>query len=634
MKQKRKIGSVTLCFLLAFLFLASSMFLIIGTDTAWGKVEVTRLNLTSADGDQISAMMYKPKAAQTDNKVPMVMLCHGGNDMFEQMGSYALELARRGYAAITWDYTGCHNSDIPTGTSETAPGEVSGLPTMGAETVWNAVKSLNFVDFDKIICMGHSMGGQYTMAFSIAHQQEVFLQLNLGMNMYGVPENQEHNFNFVNVLGVADESCLARSENNVSSLFQAEQIRRIFFADYTSEADALPQIEIGKVYMAAGSDGEEYTRTAYMPESCHAYYLVTNDAVKTVIYAITSQVGIGLDAGVSSYADHSKISTVWQGKDVGFALLFVGTVMLMFSIGAGLMKTSFFAGLCLSRTEVDPGFEKKTPLRYIAMAVLFIIPVALYRVGILASNKFLGIDISGLWLIGGTNNTYISWQWTVAIALLVFFLTYHFAWGKKHGGNLHTYGFATAEEKGFHFAYVVRALLFGLLTVGGGYLTFTLVCAYTKQGMHIATFMLSPINTNRTLCIIMYFLFQIPYFITSSLAFKSLGNIESGNETKDTLKTIGRGLLISIGGLFMLWLVFILILTNAHTLTSSPYFMTNRMYIYTIAILPLCIGMTVANALNIYLERKTNSIWPGLFVALFWGSWIIISCGGMAKYIY
>lgn len=25
-----------------------------------------------------------------------------GNDMFEQMGSYALELARRGYAAITW----------------------------------------------------------------------------------------------------------------------------------------------------------------------------------------------------------------------------------------------------------------------------------------------------------------------------------------------------------------------------------------------------------------------------------------------------------------------------------------------------------------------------------------------------
>lgn len=77
MKQKRKIGSVTLCFLLAFLFLASSMFLIIGTDTAWGKVEVTRLNLTSADGDQISAMMYKPKAAQPDNKVPMVMLCHG-----------------------------------------------------------------------------------------------------------------------------------------------------------------------------------------------------------------------------------------------------------------------------------------------------------------------------------------------------------------------------------------------------------------------------------------------------------------------------------------------------------------------------------------------------------------------------
>ena len=50
--------------------------------------------------------------------------------------------------------------------------------------------------------------------------------------------------------------------------------------------------------------------------------------------------------------------------------------------------------------------------------------------------------------------------------------------------------------------------------------------------------------------------------------------------------------------------------------------------------LPLVIGMTIANALNIYMSKKTHSIWPGLFTALLWGSWMIISCGGMAKYIY
>ena len=94
------------------------------------------------------------------------------------------------------------------------------------------------------------------------------------------------------------------------------------------------------------------------------------------------------------------------------------------------------------------------------------------------------------------------------------------------------------------------------------------------------------------------------------------------------------GMLVSMAGLFLLWLVFILIVTKGHTLTNAKYFATNRMYIYTIAILPLIIGMTVANALNIYVSKKTKSIWTGLFTALLWGSWIIISCGGMTKYLY
>lgn len=77
------------------LMMLLSLVLIVGTDTAWGKVEVTKLNLTSADGDQVSAMLYKPKDASPENPVPLAMITHGGNDMLEQMGSYALELSRR-----------------------------------------------------------------------------------------------------------------------------------------------------------------------------------------------------------------------------------------------------------------------------------------------------------------------------------------------------------------------------------------------------------------------------------------------------------------------------------------------------------------------------------------------------------
>ncbi len=632
MKTCKNLGIKILAVLTA-LVLILSLTLIVGIDSNWGKVEITRLTLVSADGDEISALMYKPKTASPENKVPMLMVNHGGSDMFEQMVSYALEPARRGDGAITLEHTGAHNSDNASGLSE-GNKEKSGGPTMGAETVWNTVKTFNWVDMDKIILMGHSMGGQYTMSFSIEHQEEVFLQVNIGMNNYGKKENQDHNFHFANVLGIADESTLARTENDVTRTLQGEQLRRIFFGDYTSDAADLPLIELGKDYTVTGTNGKEYNRVTYVPDSCHAYYLVTNDAIQTVLYAVTSQVGIGLDPGVNSYADHNKISTVWQWKEVGFILLAAGTVMLMLLIASALLKTKIFSGLVLKPVAADLGFKKGSPWWWIALAVLFILPVALYRPGILASRSFLGINISKLWLLGGTNNAYISWQWTVSLALLAVFLVYHFVWARKRGGNLRTYGFATSDEGGFKIGYVLKALAFGLITVGGAYAAFSLICGYTQQGMHIATWMISPLNPKRTGAVVMYFLFQIPYFLTSSLAMKALGTDKYENNTKGILKTIGWGMLVSVGGIFLLWLAFIVVLCNAHIIIPGTFFSSDRMYIYTIAILPLFIGMSVANALNIYVNKKTNSIWTGLFTALLWGAWIITSCGGLSKVWY
>jgi hypothetical protein len=608
------------------------MLLILGVDSNWGNVTIKRMTLTSADGDRISALMYRPKTATITNPAPCALLLHGGNDMLEQTGSYALELARRGYVVVTWDYTGVHNSDIATGVAETGPGAISELQTMGANTVWNTVKTYNFVDFSKIVTMGHSMGGVYTMGFAIEHQNEVFLQVNLGMNNYGSAKNQMHNFNFTNILGVADESTLARTNNDVRSLFQVEQLKRIFTGDYVTAKELLPEIEIGKEYTVRGTDGKMYKRTAYMPDSCHAYYLVTQDAIQTVIYAITSQVGLGLDKGVSSYADHGKISTVWFWKDIGFILMLACVASMMFFMISALLKTKAFSGLVLAPVEYV-GFAKKSWQWFAALAVLFVTPVVLFRPGILSSGKFLGITISRIWLLGGTNNTYISWQWTVSIALLALFIIFHFIWGKKHGGNIRTYGFSTSEGA-FSLKYIGKAFLFGLCVVGSGYLVFALISAYSQQGLHIATFMMSLINPNRTLAIPMYFLFQIPYFLITSLAFKSIGITNTPDTKKGLVQSLGLCTIVSIGGLFLLWLVFVLVLNIGHIIIGSSYFMTDRVYIYTIAILPLVICMSIANVLNVYLSKKTNSIWTGLFTALLWGTWAIISCGGMSKYFY
>ena len=343
--------------LLSVVLMALSLLLIIGVDTNWGKTEVTKLNLASGDGDQISAFMYRPKAATADNPAPVIIYAHGGADMLEQGSSYAVELARRGYVVVTFDYTGCHNSDVPTGTAETAVSEGGSAP-MGLETVFNAVKLFNFIDKDRIITMGHSMGASYTAGFAVQHQDEIFLQINIGMNMWGNPAVTRRDYNFINILGDSDESTLARTNNNVASVFENEQLVRLFFNDWETEKEKLPKIEIGKTYTITGSDGKEYIRAGYMPNSCHAYYLVNNEAIRTVVYSVTSVAGLGLDKGVSSYGDINKIKLVWAWKDFGYILQLAAVVVAMITMASWLLDTSFFKSLKLEKTR-KIGIDRK-----------------------------------------------------------------------------------------------------------------------------------------------------------------------------------------------------------------------------------------------------------------------------------
>jgi hypothetical protein len=74
-------------------------------------------------------------------------------------------------------------------------------------------------------------------------------------------------------------------------------------------------------------------------------------------------------------------------------------------------------------------------------------------------------------------------------------------------------------------------------------------------------------------------------------------------------------------------LIFLLQLKYTHTVMEG--FRTGILYAYGLAILPLTIGITVGNALNVYVSSKTNSVWAGLCTAVLWGVWALCSTGGM-----
>ena len=122
----------------------------------------------------------------------------------------------------------------------------------------------------------------------------------------------------------------------------------------------------------------------------------------------------------------------------------------------------------------------------------------------------------------------------------------------------------------------MKSLLYGLTVVGSGYLLMAFASHYTQQGLHIATFMLRTIDANRTFIFLVYFLFLTPYFLSSTLAARALGLIGDGT-AKTTAKNVAIFTAIAVGGLLVLWVVFVYVL-NVHNVIL-PMFKVNRLYI-------------------------------------------------------
>ena len=647
MKKRLSGFAISVICIIALALLA--LILVIGTDTAWGKVKVEEMQLSSADGDRVHAMLYKPKSATAENPAPAIVLYHGGNDMLEHTGTYALELARRGYVVINFDYQGSHDSDYASGTGET---------TFCGDTIYNTLSSYNFVQQDNIAVFGHSMGGGYASRFAAAYSDHVTLLMHLGSAVTPEPGD----FNYISIVGDSDESALKRTTILDEKTGRTNQdITRYFSSEKLSQAwgETDGPIKPDKIYTVKGSDGNDYMRVFYFPHSIHAYYNVNNTAVKRIIYAfIQGMGGFGDIDGVdiTDPSTYGKISTVWQWKDIGWVLEYLAICLLMFTVATKLIKTDTFRGLELKR-EASIGWKKKSPLWWVFLILLIILPPLLYLPGIkgaeiglfpteyntdnpvtkiatkcLIPTKWTSADgtAHSLWLLGGTSNVYVEWQWLVAAVMLIIFFVYYFAYGRKHGENYRTLGFKTSDDGRFRISYILKSLLFGIIVVGSGYILMAFIGKYTQQGLHITTLQMSNLSRKRIMCWPVYFLYLIPYFLSNHLAVKSIG-IEYDGTTRNLVRNVVKTTLITVGGLFVFYLAVLCQLNFTHTVMEG--FRTGILYAYALAILPLTIGITVGNALNVYVSSKTRSIWAGLCTAVLWGVWTLCSTGGMTNYM-
>ena len=121
------------------------------------------------NGDnRIYGVAYVP---DTDKKVPLVIFSHElGNDHTSGV-RYAERLAEAGYAAYVFDFCG---GTVGGNRSDGSNKEMSILTEASdLESVLSTAKSWDFVDPDKIVLLGGSMGGLVTTVVGSTHQDEI-----------------------------------------------------------------------------------------------------------------------------------------------------------------------------------------------------------------------------------------------------------------------------------------------------------------------------------------------------------------------------------------------------------------------------------------------------------------------------
>ncbi|MFQ9901724.1 MAG: alpha/beta hydrolase [Ruthenibacterium sp.] len=119
--------------------------------TSGGKVQIEDIRFVTEDGGYLRALLYIPQAFPQQRRLPSS--CHGYNNTAEVQDLNCVELSKRGYVVMAIDAYGHGHSKFPD------PQINGGLAAdMGTYAALQYMKTLPYVDLDRIGMTGHSMG--------------------------------------------------------------------------------------------------------------------------------------------------------------------------------------------------------------------------------------------------------------------------------------------------------------------------------------------------------------------------------------------------------------------------------------------------------------------------------------------
>ena len=471
----KKISRRTLALLLAIAVFAASALVLRASLTDGFSVSVKNVNIVTDEGVNLSATLWVPRNATAETPAAGIVVAPGGNTPNVFYASYSIELARRGYVVLAYDYYGTVGSGM---TSEGGSGALAAMKYL---------TSLSFVDADRLGATGHSNGGGQASAAILSDYAASASKRSVVFIGCGVASNEPETYDGVNVMaiwGKLDEC----GQGTFWDVYHEDSLNYGAMSALTGDK----KVQVGNYY---GSAEDGSLRVLYTPNTFHSLSNIAPSSVTNIIRFFDETLG----GNTSTLADNSFVYG-WQ--EIAVLLMAVSLCVMIFPAGYMLLDTPFFSSL---RRPVPEAAAKSDAKFWIFLLLPGIISALLVKSTVIQGQTTMG-KLPKLFDVQSTNG-FVWWFFLSALIGIAFYVVRSFV-DKSIDRKADRLRMKTSA------ADLAKAILFSLAAVGVPYVCAVFAERLTGWYGRIFQTYLAPITAGR---VGQYAVYYVLFFILFSV---------------------------------------------------------------------------------------------------------------------
>jgi hypothetical protein len=443
-------------FICVFIILISS-FIASTIQSSFGKVSVEVQKLQTDDGQTLVYDLYKPRVADSSNKVPFVVVVPGFQRSKEALSNIAIELSRRGLAVALIDpYAQGMSSSSTSRLAATTQGY-----GMFALVDYAYEGNFPFVDINKIGSTGHSMGGNAAIRGADYFGKEA-IQSNTKSKLHSVYVSgyvltlrdsilKDSRSNMGISYALYDEGAFRNELQgwDAANMQIAPESLRVV-NNILENDDQLKKIELGKYY---GNKDNNTLRVIFNEELLHPFQPYNKEATANQISYFEKVFGFPNAI--------NPLNQIWQFKELFTLINMVVSLLMLVPLTTALLQISFFKGIIKPIPAPLPKQSKQGKLVFWSVFVISASIACLSFIPMVDIAKVLFVDASNremTWFFPQRmNNSVMLWAaFNGTIGIAIFLLSYHF-FGRRHGSKTESWGLKVSKKE------LVKTLALGIL---------------------------------------------------------------------------------------------------------------------------------------------------------------------------